>query len=69
MPVVYYHRLVTGSPCEVIVLPAQFSTWEVTPVNSEPASDEGLPPGAEVPPVPPQIASDDPRAPSLRQGA
>jgi Putative peptidoglycan binding domain len=65
----FYDRLVNKSPCEVVVIPAQFATWDVAPVNSVPASEGGLPTGAEVPAVPPQVPADDPKAPSLRQGA
>src|SRR5262249_16027673 len=48
----FYDRLVKSSPCEIIVVPAQFATWDVQPVKSLPASDEGLPPGVEIKPDP-----------------
>jgi hypothetical protein len=61
----FYDRLVTGSPCEIIALSA-FGTWEVAPIKSVPATDEGLAEGAEITPDPNAIPADDPRAPALR---
>lgn len=62
----FYHRLIERSPCEVVVISAKLATWEVAPVNSLAASDEGLPLGVEVPPDPNAIAADDPEASELR---
>ncbi len=63
----FYQRMLEASPCEAIVVTAQFGTWEVVPVIGVPASDGGLPPGVDVPPDPDAVAADAPAAPSLRQ--
>ena len=61
----FYDRLVTGSPCEIIVIPA-FATWEVPPINIVPGTDQGLLPGAEVEPGLNPLLADDPRDGAFR---
>ena len=61
----FYDRLVTGSPCELIVAHA-FATWDVKPINIVPGTDEGLAPDAKIVPDPDAIPADDPRASDLR---
>lgn len=61
----FYDRLVTSSPCEIIVVPG-FATWEVSPINIVPGTNQGLAPGAEVESSLNNIPADDPRAADFR---
>jgi Putative peptidoglycan binding domain len=61
----FYDRLVSSSPCEIIVVPA-FATWEVPPINIVPGTNEGLPPGVEIERGLNSIPADDPRAADFR---
>jgi len=61
----FYDRLVTGSPCELIVVHA-FASWDVKPIDIVPGTEEGLAAGAVINPDPDEIPADDPRASDLR---
>lgn len=61
----FYDRLVTGSPCELIVLHAS-ATWDVEPIDIVPGTDGGLAPDARIEPDANTIPADDPQQPDLR---